>query len=215
MSWLILQLADSAFPAGGFAHSGGLEAAVQAGVVRSERDLRAWIADALWNAGSGALPFVAAAHDGDFAAVDRACDAFVVSAIANRASRTQGRAFLETCARSFPNDAIAALRARARAHACHFAPVFGACASALGATRDEAQRTFLHQQLRATASAAVRLGVIGPHLAQRIHFDLHATLDEVLRRCGELRVDDAAVTSPLQELFGATHDRLYSRLFQS
>lgn len=215
MSWLILQLSDSAFPAGGFAHSGGLEAAVQAGAVRSERDLRGWIADALWNSGAGALPFVGAAHDGDFGAVDRACEAFLVSAVGNRASRTQGRAFLETCACSFPNDEIATLRARAREHACHLAPVFGACARALGASRDEAQRTFLHQQLRATASAAVRLGVIGPHLAQRIHYDLHAALDDVMSRCGALRADDAAVTAPLQELFGAAHDRLYSRLFQS
>jgi len=214
MSWLILQLADSAFPAGGFAHSGGLESAVQAGAVRGETQLRAWMADALWSVASSALPFVGAAHGGEFAGVDRACDAFLVSTVGNRASRTQGRALLETCARSFPHEAIAALRSDARAHACHYAPIFGVCAAALGAARDEALRVFLHLQLRATASAAVRLGVIGPHLAQRIHFDLHATLEEVATRVPD-RIEDAAVTAPLHELFGATHDRLYSRLFQS
>ncbi len=184
---------------------------MQAGAVRGENHLRAWIGDALWNTASAAVPFVVRAHDGDFARVDRECDAFLVSTVGNRASRTQGRALLETCARSFPNDAIAALRADARAHACHYAPVFGACAAALGATRDESKRVFLHLQLRAIASAAVRLGVIGPHLAQRIHFDLHETLEAAAR----VATDSPAITAPLQELFGATHDRLYSRLFQS
>ena len=36
--WLVLQLADAAFPTGGYVHSGGLEAAAQAGAV----DLRAF-----------------------------------------------------------------------------------------------------------------------------------------------------------------------------
>ena len=40
-------------------------------------------------------------------------------------------------------------------------------------------------------------------------------MDEVLEACGALTEDDVAQTSPLVDLFGSTHDRLYSRLFQS
>jgi urease accessory protein len=36
--WLLWQLADSAFPTGGFAHSGGLEAAWQHGEIRNSAE---------------------------------------------------------------------------------------------------------------------------------------------------------------------------------
>ncbi|MFP2912429.1 urease accessory protein UreF, partial [Pyxidicoccus sp. 3LFB2] len=61
-SWRVLQLADSGFPTGGFAHSGGLEAAVQAGEVRGASELRRFVRELLWQAGHGALPLLGAAH---------------------------------------------------------------------------------------------------------------------------------------------------------
>jgi len=59
---------------------------------------------------------------------------------ANRASRLQGRAFLDACARIFPAE-LGALRERAReAHLrCHLAPVFGTALRSLGVALEEAQ----------------------------------------------------------------------------
>jgi urease accessory protein len=74
---------------------------------------------------------------------------------------------------------------------------------------------WLHAGLRGVLSAAVRLGIVGPLEAQQIQAARAPVLDAVLATCGVLDVDDAAMTAPLLELFGALHDRLDGRLFQS
>jgi len=40
-------------------------------------------------------------------------------------------------------------------------------------------------------------------------------LDRLAADCAGLDVDDLAQVAPVADLFQATHDRLYSRLFQS
>src|SRR5260221_9885201 len=94
--WLEWQLADSAFPTGGFVHSFGLEAAWQQGEVNAG-SLARFVCDAIAQAGRGGVPFVAAAHDDPSAlpAIDQRCDAFLRNPVANRASRVQGAPGLE------------------------------------------------------------------------------------------------------------------------
>ena len=216
---MLWQLVDSGFPAGGFAHSGGLEASVVHGHVTDGDTLRAFARQTMAQAGHGALPLVTAAHDGpqDIADLDRLSDAFLVSPIANRASRAQGRAFLTGSVRSFPNADLAGLDERTRRDglAVHHAPIFGAVLNLLGADRRETQRLFLFLAGRSVCSAAVRLGLIGAYQAQELQRLLSDDIDRIIERCGHLRPLDVSQTAPLIDLCQSTHDRLYSRLFQS
>jgi urease accessory protein len=217
--WRVIQLADSAFPTGGFAHSAGLEAAVQLGEVTDAAALRRFVAEALWQAGYGGLPLVRAAYEEPrhLIHLDRLCDAFLTGFVANRASRTQGAAFIATCARVFGASPLAEAHAAVRARRLHghYAPLFGAAFRALEVPLVDAQQLFLHFTLRAVTSAAVRLGAIGPHEAQRLQDESTDQLDGVLAECAGLDVDALAQPAPLVEIIGAQHDRLYSRLFQS
>jgi len=218
MTWLVWQLADSAFPAGGFAHSYGLEAAWQQGEVDAA-SLPSFVRDAIAQAGHSGLPFVLAAFDdpGSLFVIDERCDAFLRNPVASRASRVQGRAWIGTVERSFPRESVRVLTAavRARPGFRHFAPIFGATLEALGLDRREAARLFLFGAARGTLSAAVRLGIAGTTDAQRILSERSGDLDRTTQRCSDLAIEDAAQTSPLIDLWQASHDRLYSRLFQS
>jgi urease accessory protein len=222
LSWRVLQVADSAFPTGGFAHSAGLEAAIHLGEVKTAARLDGYLRAHLWNVAGASLPFVAEAHErpGDVWALDARVDAFVTNHVANRASRTQGRTFAATCASVFDEagrGALAAIAAVARTRqvTAHWAPVFGAALAALGIERHEALSLHMYLALRGTVSAALRLGIVGPHEAQRLLERHMVTLDAALAACAALRSGDAATTAPLFDVFGATHDRLYARLFQS
>jgi urease accessory protein len=212
-------LVDSGFPAGGFTHSGGLEAGVHQGQVTDAAGVCAFARQAIAQAGRCALPLVTAAHRSaaELADLDELCDAFLINPIANRASRAQGRALLTSSARSFPDRDITPLETRVRREQLcgHYSPVFGAVLNVLGADLLETQRLFLFLTGRCVASAAVRLGLVGAYDAQQLQTILSSDIDGVVAKCGRLQPLDISQTAPLIELCQSTHDRLYSRLFQS
>ena len=218
-AWLFMQLSDSAFPTGGFAHSGGFEAALQAGEIQGSAGLEVFLKEGLWQTGHGVLPLASEAFEGtkSLAQLDEFCDAFLSSSVANRASRIQGRTFLATCMRSLANEKLVLLNGVTKLENFHqhFAPIFGASMKALGLSLSDMQELLLYMVLRSILSAAIRLGVVGPYQAQQIQLGFAQNLDAVLQECAELRSKDLAQTAPLLEIFQSLHDRLYSKLFQS
>lgn len=219
MNLLVWQLIDSGFPSGGFAHSAGLEAAVQHGHVTDSAGVRAFARQSLAQCGRSALPLVTAAYrcPEDVTQLDELCDVFLSNPIGNRASRAQGRALLTAVARSFPEAQTTPLAARVRidAAAGHYAPLFGALFNVLDVSLIDTQRAFVFVASRSVSSAAVRLGLIGAYEAQTIQAGLAPHIETVIHKCSALAPHDIAQTAPLIDLFQSTHDRLYSRLFQS
>ena len=219
MNLLVWQLIDSAFPSGGFAHSGGLEASVQHGHVMDAAGVWAFARQAVAQCGRSALPLVAAAHrrPDDLVELDRLCDAFLSNPVANRASRAQGRGLLTSVARSFQHVPVAALEDGLKSDtiAGHYAPMFGAVFNRLDVDITDTLNAFLFISGRGVTSAAVRLGLIGSYEAQTMQSALAPHIDATAEHCGALAPHEIAQTAPLIDLFQSTHDRLYSRLFQS
>ena len=204
------QLADSAFPTGGFAHSGGLEAAWQHGEARNRDELLAFLETSLRQLGRAALPFVNTGFDEPdrLEELDRLCDAFLSNHVANRASRLQGRAFLAAVERIFAER-------RSPPPFAHFAPVFGASFRRLNIPRETTVQMFFFNHLRGLLAAAVRLNIVGPMEAQVLQHRLSSLAEEMVARSATFTLADLAQTAPLLDLWQGAQDRLYSRLFQS
>ena len=106
----LLLLADSRFPAGVHAHSGGLEAAAAAGRVHDAPSLHAFLEGRLHTGGLLAAAFAAAACQADsaetLAELDHEHDVRLVSPALRQASRRLGRQLLRAAAAAWPSPRL-------------------------------------------------------------------------------------------------------------
>jgi len=187
----LLQTADSAFPTGAFAFSGGLETLSVEGTVRSAADFEMVLAEQIaprWLAFDRV--FLAAAHRAApdieaLARVDDDCEAHQTVAPLAEASRRVGRATLGTHAR-MGTPGAAAYRALLGAGAPGHAPVVqGLVGAGLDLDLPATLAGAFHALLAGSASAAVRLGRLGAIAAQ-----------EILLRAGTRFAPDLAAPAP-------------------
>jgi urease accessory protein len=174
----LLLLADSRLPAGGHAHSGGMEAATVAGLVDGDHGLEGFLRGRLATAGLAAAGLAAAAcgHAAEVDAGAPACWATLDAEAAARtpspaqrtAARMQGRALLRAARAAWPHPVLDSLadggsQPAARGPATPFHPiVLGACAWIAGGTPGDAALIAATTAMTSPASAAVRLLGLDP-----------------------------------------------------
>jgi len=220
----LLQLADGLFPAGGFAHSFGLETYAQDGRVHDRESLEAFVGAHLDGAAGPAdavavAAAVRAAVAGDQAAwveIDGRLEAMKTVPEFRAASRQMGRQTARVAA--VGRDPFIATLARAIEDGLtpgHYATVFGAALGRRGAEPEAATAAFLYSTAALLVGAGLRLVSLGQLDGQRV---LTAVLPRVARLAATAAVtavDDMWSFTPALELAGLRHAGLEMRLFRS
>lgn len=238
----LLLLSDSALPLGSFAFSSGLESFLAHNKhkhTNASAKLQAFdhfLEHSVANVASTALPYVISAyHDPTrLQDLDNDFDASTPCTVARRASTSQGRALLAIWERALSSSATTSAAATEVTNFAalfkisksdvfglqlngHFPPLFGAVCCALGLSEDDTAYLFLLNHAKAVLSAAVRASVLGPYHSQAMlaSENLQASIKTCITRERPRKVEHAAVTVPVMDLWMGRHELLYSRIFNS
>ncbi|KAJ7960463.1 urease accessory protein F-like [Quillaja saponaria] len=223
LQWSQWQLIDSILPTGGFAHSFGLEAAIQSRIVSGPDDLKTFVIHVLENTGSLLLPFVySAAISPDlenWKKLDRILDATLTNEVARKASIAQGSALMRVASSVFLEvPSLKIMRDMVLGSGIvsfHHAPIFGLIFGALGLDGKTCQRAYIYITMRDIISAATRLNLVGPLGAAVLQHQIVFVAEAILEKWMDRSVEEACQTSPLLDTVQGCHSYLFSRLFCS
>ncbi|KAL6629903.1 hypothetical protein ACP70R_029668 [Stipagrostis hirtigluma subsp. patula] len=223
LQWTQWQILDSILPTGGFAHSYGLEAAMQSRMVNNQEDLRSFVIQILENTGSLLLPFVYCASKSPDAAtwvkMDQLLEATLTNEVSRKASTSQGSALLRVASSVFTEiQALQDLRQTylgSKTVSFHHAPIFGLICGLVGFDSETAQRSYMFVTMRDVISAATRLNLIGPLAASVLQHQVSPDAERMVQKWRDRDVADASQTAPLLDALQGCHAYMFSRLFCS
>jgi len=211
-----------AYPVGGFAYSGGIEWAVEAGDITSPETLRHWLETMLGH-GAGfndAILFAQAYHavadndDARLADIVELAAAFVPTRERHLETTTLGRAFVDVTSAAWPCDALTRLQAIAKGPIAYPVAVGVACAGH-DIPLEPALHAFLSALTSSWISAAVRLVPLGHTDSQHTLRAIEPAVAGTARRSFAATLDDLGSATFRADIASARHETQYTRLFRS
>ena len=220
-SQALLLLTDGRLPAGGYAHSGGLESAIRLGLVQDLEDLERFLIGRATTICTVAAAFAAASCRGCLdddldrvMALDDEFRARTPTPALRKVSLSLGRQLLRAWSAIRPHELQERLPPR-----LHHPVAFGATAAMLELSPLDAARGMVHETLTGPAMAAVKLMSIDPFAAHRIVSGLLPLLDRIATEAAasaSAPPDELpSHAAPLTDIVAEHHEAQGMRLFAS
>ncbi len=225
LPWLarLLQVSDSAFPTGGYAHSQGFEQAVRLGLVRDEKSMGHYLEHHLWPMLIHfELPVVRFAQEASLKndlpgliALANDVDATKTARELREASRSIGQRRLHAFCETGPSPILATLARAVEEGRCpaHHAVVYG---TGLASFPPHALMTsWAFQSLSAVCLSTPKLLRLGQNTAQRVLTASLSRMEENVSLSLAIEHDELGWFDPLVEIASMQHEIAYERLFIS
>jgi urease accessory protein len=219
----LIQITDSAFPLGSFAFSNGLESVAKLGLIEDISEFKKYLVNVLTQISSSEMPFVTSAYNCSpddretLATIFERLESFITVPSMRKASVTQGRSLLQAIKAVYPghsfHEVIRWLQNRSLL--THYSAIFGMVCRTIGLSHIQTLSAYAYIALRDQTSAAVRLGLLGPHEAQSILRENLGHVDATIERVKDLEYHQAYKVAVALEIAQAHHPKLYSHLFQN
>lgn len=218
----LLQLSDSAFPTGAFAHSLGLEALHEAGELRNADNLRDALLAQLGPLATSDCVALRAAFAAvvreDLLRLDALLSATKLTREIREASASTGRRFLASIAAlGVWSEVLDGFHRAARAGETpgNLALGHGLVASTLGLEVEDAVRAYLFSSVAALVAAGQKLVPLGGGAAQRVLFELQEEIEAAAKRSALLEPEEMYSFSPLLDARSMQHEDQRTRLYIS
>ncbi|CAN5600152.1 urease accessory protein UreF [soil metagenome] len=218
----LLQVSDTAFPTGAFAHSMGLEAFYDAGELKEAGDLR-WFAELSLNSmATSDCVALRAAYGADsikeLTRIDKLLTATKLTRELRKAGAATGRRFLASVeAMGVGDDLLSGFGASVKDGRSpgNLAVGFGVAAPALDAELSDVLYAYLYSTVASLVAAGQKLIPLGGSTAQRVLYGLQVEISGAVSISKNLQVDGMYAFAPTVDVRSMLHERQRIRLYIS
>lgn len=236
--WAVVMLADSGLPTGSFAHSAGLEAAAQLGMIKDKNDLQNYIQAAIRSSIQLVAPFLISSlqiaklgksrcDDTDakksWTRLNLECNAaMATNEPACSASIDQGKSLARVASQWLKEKASESviLDCLKEESAPHIATTLGFLGGLLNLDEIQICRLFTYCVARDIVSSAVRLSLVGPLASVSLLHNVQESAEDCIQAAHAAALthpplEVAAASAPVIEAIHPCHEILQVRLFRS